>query len=188
MLEKLFSSRGRVKILTLFMMNPGEDFFLREISRLTHENLNSISRELQNLEDIGLLESKKQGNMKYFSINQDYPIYPELRNIIMKTEGVSKSIKEILSRNGDIKIAFIYGSFASGEADQSSDLDIFLMGNIDEDQLLRELSKLEGEVGREINYVLFNSREVEKRIDENDPFILNVWEGPKIMLIGDLVC
>jgi hypothetical protein len=62
------------------------------------------------------------------------------------------------------------------------------MGNIDEDQLLRELSKLEGEVGREINYVLFNSREVEKRIDENDPFILNVWEGPKIMLIGDLVC
>ena len=106
----------------------------------------------------------------------------------MKTEGVSKSIKEILSRNGDIKIAFIYGSFASGEADQSSDLDIFLMGNIDEDQLLRELSKLEGEVGREINYVLFNSREVQKRIDENDPFILNVWEGPKIMLIGDLVC
>jgi len=169
-------------------MNPGEDFFMREISRLIQENLNSVRRELQNLEDLGLLKSKKHGNMKYFSINLEYPIYPELRSIIMKTEGVSKSIKEILKRTGDIKLAFIYGSFASEEADQGSDLDIFLVGDIDEDQLLRELSKLEGDISREINYVLFSPREIEERLDKNDSFILNVWEGSKIMLIGDLVC
>lgn len=188
MLEKLFSSRTRVKILALFMMNPEEDFFIREISRLIEENLNSVRRELQNLEDLGLLKSKKHGNMKFFSINPEYPIYPELRIIIMKTEGVSKSIKEILKRIGDIKLAFIYGSFASGEADQGSDLDIFLVGDIDEDQLLRELSKLEGEIGREINYVLFSPIEIEKKIEKNNSFILNVWEGPKIMLIGDMIC
>lgn len=186
MLEKLFTSRTRVKILNLFMMNPGQDFFLREISRLTHENINAIRRELKNLEDLGLLKSKKQGNMKYFSINTEYPIYPELRSIIMKNEGVSKSLRELLAEIGDIELAFIYGSFASGEADKGSDLDLFLVGSVDEDQLLREISKLEGDINREINYVIFSRQEFKERVEKEDTFFNNVLGSPKIMIIGDL--
>lgn len=94
MLVRLFTSRTRVKILTLFMMNPHQDFFLREITRRTDENINSVRRELKNLEDLGLLNSNRQGNMKYFSIQTDYHIYPELRSIIMKTEGITIKIPE----------------------------------------------------------------------------------------------
>jgi predicted transcriptional regulator len=65
MLNKIFTSKTRVKILTLFLMNPDTELFIREISRTIHENINAVRRELSNLEDIGLLISKNKGNMKY---------------------------------------------------------------------------------------------------------------------------
>ena len=186
MLEKLFTSRTRVKILTLFMMNPGQEFFLREISRLTNENLNSVGRELKNLEELGLLESEKKGNSKYFSIETDYPIYPELRSIIMKTEGINKPIKELLSQIDTVEVAFIYGSFASGQANKESDLDLFVVGKTDEDELLEGISQLEEKLKREINYYLISKDEFEEKIENDDIFIYNVLKSPKIMIIGDL--
>jgi predicted nucleotidyltransferase len=186
MLNKIFTSKTRVKILTLFLMNPDTELFIREISRRIDENINAVRRELSNLENIGLLKSKNKGNMKYYNINKDFSIYPELKSIILKTEGVSKVIKNDLINLGNIKMAFIYGSFASGEDTRDSDLDIFLVGNINEDQLIKELSKLEETLSREINYVLFSKEELDKRIKEKDPFISNLLSGPKIIILGNL--
>nr|QNO52415.1 hypothetical protein IAKEDICC_00037 [Methanosarcinales archaeon ANME-1 ERB6] len=66
MLQKLFTSKTRVKLLTLFMMNPKREMYVREIARNTEENLNTIRRELANLEGIGLLKSERRGNLKYY--------------------------------------------------------------------------------------------------------------------------
>jgi predicted transcriptional regulator len=66
MLQKLFTSKTRVKLLTLFIMNPGREMYIREIARTTRENINSIRRELTNLEGIGLLKSERRGNLKYY--------------------------------------------------------------------------------------------------------------------------
>lgn len=186
MLERLFTSKTRVKILTLFMINPDKEMFVRQITRATDENINSVRRELSNLEEIGLLMSKKKGNLKYYNIKKDFPIYKELKNMILKTEGVAKVINDNLNQTGDIKTAFIYGSSASGEANLMSDIDIFLVGDPDEDQLLKEILKLEKTSSRKINYVLFNENEFEHRIQEEDHFVLNVLQKPKIMIIGDL--
>ena len=186
MLNKLFTSKTRVKILTLFLMNPDTELFIREISRRIDENINAVRRELSNLENIGLLISKNKGNMKYYTINKDFSIYPELKSIILKTEGVSKVIKDDLINLGNMELAFIYGSFASGEDTKDSDLDIFLVGDIKEDPLIKELSKLEETLSREINYVLFSKEELDKRIKEKDPFISNVLSGPKIIILGKL--
>ena len=110
------------------MINPQKEMFIREISRTMNENINAVRRELSNLEQIGLLKSKKEGNMKYYSVNRDFFIYDELKSIILKTEGVAKVINDDLSKIGNIKLAFIYGSFASGKADAESDIDVFLAG------------------------------------------------------------
>jgi len=166
-------------------MNPEKEMFIREISRTINENINAVRRELSNLEDIGLLISKNKGNMKYYITNKDFPIYPELKSIILKTEGVSRILKEKLTKTGNIKLAFIYGSFASGEAHKKSDLDIFLVGEMDEDQLIKELITLEETLSREINYVLFSEEEFNQRITDEDPFISHVLEGPKIIIWGD---
>ena len=114
------------------------------------------------------------------------PIYEELTNIILKTEGVAKILREKLTKIGDIKTAFIYGSFASKKAGIKSDLDLFIIGKIEEKKFIIFINKLEEELTREINYVLFDSKEFRDRIETNDPFIVNVLKEPKIMLIGDL--
>ncbi|GFO95931.1 hypothetical protein ig2599ANME_0113 [groundwater metagenome] len=186
MLEKLFTSKTRVKLLTLFLLNPETELYVREIARKTGENTNAIRRELQNLEDIGLLLSEKKGNLKYYTINKKMPIYIELTNIILKTGGVGRTLSENLTRLGRIETAFIYGSFASGSAGGKSDIDLFIIGQVHEDELIRCIEKLEKELCREINYVIFTPAEFSQRIRNNDPFIKNVLNEKRVLLIGDL--
>jgi predicted nucleotidyltransferase len=104
----------------------------------------------------------------------------------MKTEGVSNYAKDLLSQVSGVEVAFIYGSFASAEADKGSDLDLFIVGDVNEDELLKKISSLEEMVNREINYFLITTDELKARSKKEDAFLYNVLEGPKIMIIGDL--
>jgi predicted nucleotidyltransferase len=186
MLGKLFTSRTRCKILTLFMLNPGEEMYIREITKVIHENINSVRRELSNLEDLGLLISRRAGNLKYYQVNQDFTLYPELYSMVLKTEGVSGLLNENLAELGQIDLAFIYGSFAACQAGPESDLDLLLVGELHEDELIKELAKLERELRREINYVLLSKEEYMARLKNKDSFLSHVLKEPKIMLSGDL--
>ncbi|MEA1869284.1 MAG: nucleotidyltransferase domain-containing protein [Euryarchaeota archaeon] len=186
MLRKLFTSRTRVKLLTLFLMNPDREIYVREIARDIGENINSVRRELANLEEIGLLTSKRKGNLRYYVTDRKMPIFDELTSIILKTEGIAKILKDNLSLMGDIKIAFIYGSFARGDAMAESDIDVFIIGNVNEDMLIVAVREIEKKLSREVNYVLFTPEEFEERLENKDPFVSNVIREPKIMFIGDL--
>jgi len=185
MLQKLFTSKTRVKLLILFVMNPEREMYVREIARNAEENINAIRRELANLEEIGLLKSERRGNLRYYTVNKKMPIYNELASIILKTEGIAKELKDSLTETG-VETAFIYGSFASGEATVESDIDIFIIGEINENKLIIKIKEVEKRLSREINYVLFTAKEFEKRVKSRDPFVLNVLNEPKVMVIGDL--
>jgi predicted nucleotidyltransferase/predicted transcriptional regulator with HTH domain len=185
MLEKLFTSRTRVKLLTLFLMNPGKAFYVREIARATDENVNAVRRELANLEAIGLIQSERRGNAKYFQVNREMPLYHELSGMILKTEGIANVLQESLSELG-VDVAFLYGSFARGTAGAESDIDLFIIGEISEEKLILLMQEVEKKLSREINYVLFTRNEFEQRKKERDPFVTNVLKEPKIMLIGAL--
>jgi predicted nucleotidyltransferase len=168
------------------MLNPDGEMYVREITKKIHENINSVRRELSNLEDIGLLKSRKAGNLKYFQVNKDFYLYNELYSMVMKTEGVARLLKEDMGKWGKIKLAFIYGSFASQEAGPDSDIDIFMVGNINEDVIISELNLLEGKLSREINYIISSESEYHEKIDEEDPFLMEILREPKIMIIGEL--
>ena len=187
MLERLIPSKTRVKLLTLFLLNPGREIYLREAQRMTGENLNAVRRELTNLEDFGLLKSTRRGNARYYAVNTTFPIYRELTAIILKTEGVAKVVKEHLAGLGKIDSVFIFGSFASGKAGVASDIDLFVVGEVDESHLMTAVRKTEEKLGREINYVLFRKEEMERRIAESDPFVTNVLREPRVMLIDNEV-
>lgn len=185
MLDRLFTSKTRVKILTLFFLSPGRELHLREIERLTKENVNSIRRELNNLEEIGLLKSSRKGNLKLYTINTEMPLYGELSSVVLKTEGVAKTLQEHLHELGSIQTAFIYGSFARHTAQLSSDIDVFIIGKINERKLIEEIHGLEKNLSREINYILFTPEEFKDRKKKKDPFVINVLKEPKIPLIGE---
>ncbi len=186
MLERLFTSKTRVKILTLFILNPDRELHVREIARLTKENINAIRRELTNLEETGLLKSSRKGNMKQYTLNKEMPLYEELASMVLKTEGVAKILKEHLDDLGSIQTAFIYGSFARHNAQLSSDIDVFIIGTISEKTLISALHDLEKQLSREINYILFTPEEFTSRKRNKDPFVVNVLKEPKVMLQGDL--
>lgn len=184
MLERLFSSRVRVKVLTIFLTNPESRFYTRELERVLNESPYAIQRELHRLEGIGLLEAERQGNIKYYWVNQGFPIYRELRGIILKTSGLGGTLREALSDLGTIEEAFIYGSVAAGDEDGSSDVDLMIVGEVDLLRLSEVVSRLEDSTGREINYTVYTSEELENKLREGDPFLENVQSGPRIVLIG----
>jgi predicted nucleotidyltransferase len=184
MLEALISSKTRVKLLTLFLLNPESEYYVREIVRMTGENYNAVRRELANLEAFGLITGQKKGNQQYYTVNRGFFLYNELQKIVLKTEGIAKTITDDLGGLGTIGCMFIYGSFARGAAGEKSDIDLFIVGTVDEDRLIPLIHSCENATGREINYTLMTAGELEKRKKNRDPFVKNVLQEEKILISG----
>jgi predicted nucleotidyltransferase len=185
MLQSLFSSKVRVRLLTHFFSHPGEQFYARGLARQIEEHYNAVWQELNNLEHIGLLASEQNGNVKHYRLNPAFPIYDELKRIILKTSGLGQAIRESLDRLGAVEWAFIYGSVAADEEDFRSDIDLMLVGELDLLATAEVIARLEDQLGREINYLTITRAELVDRLADSEPFAQNVLTGPKIMLIGD---
>ena len=183
-INRLFSSKLRTKLLDVFLSLPDARFYIRELERKIKEEAKNISRELKNLEALGLLISEKQGNLKYYSVNENFFLYPELKAVIFKTTGVQGLLKEALERLKEIETAFIYGTYATGKESESSDVDIMVIGKPDLTELNEIISNLEEKLNREINYMCFDQEEFKERRKVGDAFINEVLSGEKIMLKG----
>jgi len=185
MLQKLFSSRVRVKLLNQFITSPEGRFYIRELERLTGEDYKSIVTELHNLESLGLLRSEKQGNLKYYSIDRNFFLYPELKNIIFKTVGVKGTLARELRKIKGIMYAFIYGSYAKGTEGPRSDIDLMVIGDVEVERVVGSLREPERSLQRKVNYVVFDLPEIQKRFKDKNDFVREVFEDEKVMLIGE---
>lgn len=184
MLKYFITSKTKRKILKLFLINPEKKFHIRGIEKILNEPFNAIRRELNYLQKGGLLISWKEANLKYFQINKNFPLLSEFRKIINLSEGIGDLIKERVNKLGKIDLAFIYGSVARGEENIKSDIDLFILGNINEIELHYSISEIEKEIGREINYVMMTKNEFNKRLKSNEPFIKRILKEEKIVLKG----
>ncbi|MBD3425133.1 MAG: hypothetical protein GF417_11920 [Candidatus Latescibacteria bacterium] len=186
MLKNILSSAARVEILKLLLLNPRNSYYQRQISRLTDQSIRAIQLELKNLEEIGLVEKRSDGNRIYYSINKKCPIFEDLKNIFFKVEGIGDLLTDCLKNDSDkIEFAFIYGSYARGEEKLSSDIDLMVIGDISSKELSSILSDARDEIKREINYMVLTADEFRKRAGEKEHFITTVLRGEKIFLIGD---
>ncbi len=182
-LQRLFTSKARVRLLSLFLMNPKTEFHVRATARRTRLNLNSVRRELKNLENLGVLTSSAKGNLRLYTANEKSPIHEELKRIFLKTEGMGDVLKKILPTLGRVETAFIYGSFAEARERATSDIDVFIVGNLDQDKAASLFEKLQRDFSREINYVIFSPGEFRERKSRGDPFVSNVMRQKKIKLV-----
>ena len=135
MLQALFSSRVRVRLLTVFLLNPGARFHASALTQTVKAQYNAVWKELNNLERAGVLLRESSANTKVYSLNPRLPILSELRGIILKTAGAGDHIRNALNDLGQMDAAFIYGSFAAGDMDHQSDLDLMLIGQVDLNRL-----------------------------------------------------
>jgi len=186
MLKKLFSSEARVLLLNLFLMHPGKEFYLRELSSKFKLSPRAVSLELKNLKSIELIQKRVSGKQHYYSVNINHPLFHDLQNIFIKTIGIKDVIKERIEIvKSQIDFAFIYGSIAKGTFTVQSDVDIMIIGNISSRKLSGLLIKAGEIIGREINYSVMNYNEFEERIKNKDHFITTLLSEPKMFIIGD---
>jgi uncharacterized protein len=182
--EKIFGSRIRAKILGWLFTHPDESFFVRQIALILKEDPTNLSREMAKLEELGILRSKRNGNLKHFQTNQECPFFEELKGLVLKTSGVAGRIRASLKRLVGIEAAFIYGSYAKGEEKADSDVDLLIIGDVDMDRLDSDLGELEKTLGREINYILYSVEEFKSKKKAKDGFLMDVLSGKKIMMVG----
>lgn len=163
------------KLLALFFLNPGQQYYFSEVARLTATRQGGVQRELSTLTAAGILDVEMRGRQKFYSVNRKNPIFQDLRNIVFKTFGVVGQIKEVLEPfKKKIRVAFVYGSFAKGEETPGSDLDLFVIGSIRLDEIVSALSSVETAIGREINPTLFSQSEFRSKLAQKNHFLKSV--------------
>ena len=173
------------KILALFFLNPDQEYYFSEVVRLTGTRQGVIQRELNSLSEAGILTSEKRGRQKFYTVNRKHPIFPDLRNIVFKTYGVIGRIREALEPFGEkVTFAFVYGSFARGEEVPGSDLDLFVIGTVELDDIVSSLMKVERATGREINPTLFSATEFKNKWSKKNHFLKSIAQAEKEYVVG----
>ena len=180
----LFKSKVRRTLLALFFTNPDQEYFPRQLERLSGIFVGNLQRELISLEQAGLLKTRRLGNLKLYKLNHQHPLYPELKSLVAKTIGLEESLRSHLAAIEGIQAACIYGSFARKEERAKSDVDVLILGQVDEKTLIDTVKRLENMLQREINYTLYRLDERRKRKAAKDSFVLEVLKQPRIPLIG----
>lgn len=185
MLDKLITSSARVKVLKLLLLNEDQRYYQREIAELAGLPVRAVQREGAKLAEIGLLRRIEDGNRIYFQANPACSIFPELKRILLKTVALEFLLGESLSRDRQIEVAFIYGSYAANQESSTSDVDLFVIGSILSRELSTAVRPVQADIQREINYHLVTPGEFRERIEKGDGFLRNVLEGPKIFVVGN---
>jgi len=184
-IEKLFGSKLRSKVLGWFFTHVDERFFARQLESLLKEDATNLSRELARLESLRILVSETEGRQKYFTVNKASPFYDEMKGLILKTIGVAGTIKASLEKVPGIKYALIYGSFAKKIEKPESDVDLMVVGKGHLNEIENILSEIEQQLGRTINLILYSSKEFLEKLNSRDSFLRTILSSPIIMLIGD---
>ena len=183
-IQALITSKIRIEILRILSLNPDSKYNINELSRMTAFSPRGVERELKNLLNGGILKMEVSGNQHRYQLDSLCPIYPEIKNLIVKTVGIADIIKQALEPiASDIEHAFIYGSFATGEYRNDSDVDLFLVTGINGLKLAELLGNLQNSLGRSINISQFTSEEYRKRMAQKDHFLTRVIEGSRIEII-----
>lgn len=173
MLKRLFTSNTRIKILTLFLLNPDEEYFIRELTRKLDEQINSVRRELDNLKKLGLLKSKMKNRKKYYITNKNFVAFQDLRNIIVKAMSGRDDLVKKIVKLGEVDFLALLGVFV----DKASPVDLLIVGNIDKDQIQHFLNT-EIESEKPIRFSILSRDDFLYRIKCKDQFIHSILADP----------
>ncbi|HMK55344.1 MAG TPA: winged helix-turn-helix domain-containing protein [Dissulfurispiraceae bacterium] len=179
MLKSLFSSSIRADVLSLLLNSPDERFYVREIAKLLRKNPSGVKRELDKLQEMGIVTSEKVANLKYFQADKNSPLYSELKELIAKSQGLPGAMKSLLRAN-EVKLAFIYGPYAAGE--EAATVDLIVIGP-STPALLIGLRDIEKKFGKRINCTVIEEADYKQK-KRKDAGLKRILSEKRITLIG----
>jgi len=176
-LKALFSSQTRVKLLSTFLLHPEEEYFIRELTRLLHEQINSIRRELENLRRIGLVRARHRNRKKFYHVDPDFPLFNELRGIFTKEIQAESPIVASLKKLSGIKLILLAGTFVGSE----SKVDLLVVGDLKKEML--EALLLQDPNLKNVKYSVFSEGDFLYRLSLKDRFVTEILSDPRHLLI-----
>jgi hypothetical protein len=184
-LKHLFVSQTRGKLINIFFYFPKQIFYVRELVRLTKEEINSVRRELENLKKGGILMSEARGNRLYYWANPDSSFFSDLLVLAHKNSGLGQALIEKSSSIGRIKLAFCSYQFLTGEPNTEDSVDLILVGNISLKEIEQLAKKEENTLGREINYMVMDKSEFKLRKNKRDSLLVDFFLNCPLLLLGN---
>jgi len=184
-LQDFMISRVRVSLMELFYQQPSELFYVREITRQVHEEINAVRRELDRMLACGLLKNEERGNRVYYYLNRNYSFYPELMRMVVKSTGLGLKLNKYKKKLGTVHFIMFSGKFVQIDQSKRSEVDVLIVGDIVLPELETIMKEEEIRIKREISYTVLSLEEFEFRKQRRDPFLMEVLYGTRIMVIGN---
>lgn len=196
MLEQLFGSKTRVKLLHIFFHSPERPFYVRELSRLAEAQLNAIRRELANLEKVGLImpididkvempEGAGTGRSKYYKLDTGCLFNLELKSLLFKAQILyERELIELLkAKAGKIKVLLFTGCFTDAK---DAETDILLIGEIRSLLVSKLIAEFEKKLGKSLRYTIMTQKEFNDRREIGDKFLYSIFEGKYVTIVDEL--
>jgi DNA-binding transcriptional ArsR family regulator len=184
-LSDFMISRVRVKLFQIFYDKPQEMYYVRELTRMTGEEINAVRRELNRMEKGGIVKKEERGNRLYYFTYAGYDFFEDLLSLVAKTTGLGLAIRQNRAKLGKVKFAMMSGKFTRRKDRDLNDVDVLVVGDIVMPELALLIQKEEQRLQTEINYTVMTENEFMFRKARRDPFLLSILSKSRIMVIGD---
>lgn len=191
MIDALFGSKTRVKLLHLFLNNPGQRYYVREITRKIDEQINSVRRELSNMLEVGIITCDSADNRLYYKVSQTYDYYAPLKAIFSDTKSTEESLpinsisnsgkdyNSIIQSISGLNIAIFAGSLVKGS---KSSVDILFVGSVVPSKVKSIVVDIEKSEKHEINYSVVSYEEFYYRLSVRDKFITEILNSKHVVV------
>ena len=177
--EKLFGSKTRTKLLALFFENPDKSYYVREITRVIGEQINSVRRELLNLDSIGIIKNETYDNKVYYSANTKHPFCRPLIDMF--------STKVDLTKDKDIRRGtwsdytksikkYLKVLIVTNRQPAEEGIDLLIVGDDKTKKLTHWAEMIEKKKGKPLNYVIMSTDDFLYRQSVKDRFISEIME------------
>ena len=189
MIDALFGSKTRVKLLHLFLNNPGQSFFVREITRLIDEQINSVRRELANMLEVGIITSDSSDNKLYYKVSQRYEYYVPLRAIFADQKvtaaaaiqlGDEPAWQKLVKDISGLRVAVAAGVLVQGS---EGGIDLLLVGEVPKRSVAQVVANIESDIGRDLTYSVLSYDEFYYRLSVHDRFIAGLTKNKHQVLV-----
>ena len=186
-LEKLFGSAYRVKLLRFFLLSPEKVFTSKEAAKVLKIFSKSAAKEIRFLRSLGFLKKRPKG----FMLSQTFPLLLSLRNLLINASPVSREkMLKFFKNKGKIQLLVLGGVFANENLEMAdvvaTHLDLLIVGGIKRGAVERFIKKIEAEVGKELNWTLLGQLEFEHRMSMHDKLLRDLFDYPHEFLINKL--
>jgi DNA-binding transcriptional ArsR family regulator len=175
MLKRIFTSNTRIKLLTVFLSNPDEEYFIRELTRKLDEQINSIRRELDNLKQAGILKARLKNRKKYYYVNKKFLFLEELESIFKKALSSNQNIAKEIEKMGHIKLLALSGLFIEKA---TNTVDMLIVGDIDKERFSKYLNS-DLRTQRPVKFTIMSEEDYRYRLDLKDKFIMDTVNDPQ---------